>query len=58
MRHFHQTNAPYGDTMAAQNESLRTFAINDRDSQETREWLDALSAVLHAEGPERAHYLL
>jgi pyruvate dehydrogenase E1 component len=30
----------------------------DLDSQETREWMDALSAVIQAEGPERAHYLL
>ncbi|MBX9716436.1 MAG: pyruvate dehydrogenase (acetyl-transferring), homodimeric type, partial [Burkholderiaceae bacterium] len=31
---------------------------NDIDSQETREWLDALSAVIAGEGPERAHFLL
>ncbi len=30
----------------------------DLDNQETREWMDALSAVIQAEGPERAHYLL
>ena len=34
------------------------MAANDEDSQETREWLDALAAVLDREGPERAHYLL
>ena len=28
------------------------------DAQETKEWLDALSAVIDREGPERAHYLL
>ncbi|MCU0896399.1 MAG: pyruvate dehydrogenase (acetyl-transferring), homodimeric type [Burkholderiales bacterium] len=33
-------------------------AANDPDSLETREWLDALEAVLEREGPERAHYLL
>ncbi len=33
-------------------------AANDPDSQETREWVDALEAVLEREGPERAHYLL
>ena len=33
-------------------------AANDADSQETKEWLDALESVLAAEGPERAHYLL
>jgi len=30
----------------------------DTDPVETKEWLDALSAVLEAEGPERATYLL
>ena len=30
----------------------------DIDPQETQEWLDALDAVLEAEGTERAHYLL
>ncbi len=30
----------------------------DIDPQETREWLDALDAVLEHEGIERAHYLL
>jgi pyruvate dehydrogenase E1 component len=30
----------------------------DADAQETREWLDALSAVIEAEGPQRAHVLL
>ena len=30
----------------------------DKDQQETREWLDALSAVIEREGPERAHFLL
>ncbi|HXD08390.1 MAG TPA: pyruvate dehydrogenase (acetyl-transferring), homodimeric type, partial [Burkholderiaceae bacterium] len=30
----------------------------DTDSQETREWLDALQAVIGSEGTERAHYLL
>jgi pyruvate dehydrogenase E1 component len=31
---------------------------NDLDPAETREWLDALQAVLGSDGPERAHYLL
>jgi len=44
--------------MSALPNDLKTFAINDADSQETREWLDALSAVIAAEGPERAHFLL
>ncbi|HVT35050.1 MAG TPA: pyruvate dehydrogenase (acetyl-transferring), homodimeric type [Nevskiaceae bacterium] len=30
----------------------------DLDPQETREWLDALDAVLQRVGPERAHFLL
>ena len=30
----------------------------DIDSQETREWLDALSAVVATEGRERGHFLL
>jgi pyruvate dehydrogenase E1 component len=33
-------------------------AAQDADAQETREWLDALAAVIEREGPERAHYLL
>jgi len=44
--------------MSAQPSDSHTFAINDSDSQETREWLDALKAVIENEGPERAHYLL
>jgi pyruvate dehydrogenase E1 component len=32
--------------------------MQDHDPQETREWLDALDAVLEVEGPARAHYLL
>ena len=30
----------------------------DIDHQETREWIDALTAVIEKEGPERAHFLL
>jgi pyruvate dehydrogenase E1 component len=33
-------------------------APSDADPQETREWLDALQAVIAEEGPERAHFLL
>src|SRR5689334_5956851 len=33
-------------------------AVQDPDPQETREWLEALEAVLEREGPERAQYLL
>ncbi|MEZ5589602.1 MAG: pyruvate dehydrogenase (acetyl-transferring), homodimeric type [Gammaproteobacteria bacterium] len=32
--------------------------FNDIDPQETREWLDALDAVLEREGAERTHFLL
>jgi len=32
--------------------------LPDVDPQETQEWLEALEAVIDAEGPERAHYLL
>jgi pyruvate dehydrogenase E1 component len=31
---------------------------DDIDSMETREWLDALEAVIEAEGIERAHYII
>ena len=37
--------------MSALPNDLRTFALNDSDSQETREWMDALSAVIHAPRP-------
>ena len=30
----------------------------DTDQQETREWMDALSAVIDKEGAERAHFLI
>ncbi|HEY1092850.1 MAG TPA: pyruvate dehydrogenase (acetyl-transferring), homodimeric type, partial [Burkholderiaceae bacterium] len=33
-------------------------AAADADALETREWLDALSAVIGEEGGERAHFLL
>src|SRR5262245_55015380 len=33
-------------------------AANDPDAFETKEWLDALEAVIEREGPERAHFLL
>jgi len=32
--------------------------VQDVDTQETREWMDALSAVIDKEGGERAHFLL
>src|SRR5699024_10473339 len=36
----------------------RAPMLEDIDPQESREWLDALDAVIEREGPERAHYLL
>ncbi|MBV8603688.1 MAG: pyruvate dehydrogenase (acetyl-transferring), homodimeric type, partial [Pelomonas sp.] len=44
--------------MSAQPTSFLGASANDTDAQETREWLDALSAVLGEEGKERAHFLL
>jgi len=44
--------------MSALPESRPVASAADQDPQETREWLDALSAVIGAEGGERAHYLL
>jgi pyruvate dehydrogenase E1 component len=44
--------------MSALPESFLGAAANDPDSQETREWLEALDAVIAKEGPERAHFLL
>ncbi|MCX7257251.1 MAG: pyruvate dehydrogenase (acetyl-transferring), homodimeric type, partial [Polaromonas sp.] len=35
-----------------------TGAALDKDTQETREWMDALSAVIDTEGAERAHFLI
>src|SRR5579859_4141813 len=32
--------------------------LQDIDPLETREWVDALEAVLEIEGPERAHFIL
>ena len=44
--------------MSAQLDVLLAQAANDPDVVETREWLDALEAVIEREGPDRAHYLL
>ncbi len=44
--------------MSAMPDSFSGAAANDADAQETREWLDALSAVIETEGRERAHFLL
>ncbi len=44
--------------MSSQSAPLSGANASDPDTQETREWLDALSAVIEAEGPQRAHDLL
>ncbi|MBA5686546.1 pyruvate dehydrogenase (acetyl-transferring), homodimeric type [Rugamonas apoptosis] len=44
--------------MSAQLDQVTALAAIDPDSQETKEWLDALEAVLEQEGPDRAHYLM
>jgi pyruvate dehydrogenase E1 component len=44
--------------MSAMPQPFIGAAANDTDAQETREWLDALSAVIGTEGGERAHFLL
>src|SRR5690242_19808164 len=44
--------------MSAMPEPFVATAANDADALETREWLDALQAVIGNEGGERAHYLL
>ncbi len=38
--------------------SAPQLASSDADPQETREWLEALQAVIAQEGPGRAHFLL
>jgi len=40
------------------NESINARVGEDLDVQETREWMEALAAVIEKEGPERAHFLL
>jgi pyruvate dehydrogenase E1 component len=44
--------------MSAQLDLLTAQAANDPDTLETKEWLEALEAVIENEGPERAHYLM
>jgi len=44
--------------MSAQPDQVTALTANDPDTQETKEWLEALEAVLENEGPERAHYLM
>ena len=44
--------------MSAQLDHIMAQAVTDPDVTETKEWLDALEAVIENEGPERAHYLM
>ena len=44
--------------MSAIPNSVPGAAANDADAQETREWTDALSAVIAVEGRERGHFLI
>ncbi|QGZ39396.1 pyruvate dehydrogenase E1 component [Pseudoduganella flava] len=44
--------------MSANIDQVTAQTANDPDAQETKEWLEALEAVLENEGPERAHYLM
>ena len=44
--------------MAALPDQMPSPRPDDSDPGETREWLDALTAVIEREGPERAHQLL
>ena len=40
------------------NSKVETELSEDIDSEETSEWLDALEAVIDAEGVDRAHFLI
>ncbi len=44
--------------MAAQPDQMPMARADDVDPAETREWVDALTAVIEREGPERAYQLL
>ena len=44
--------------MSAQPDHLFGSAANDADAQETREWVEALAAVIATEGRERGHFLI
>jgi pyruvate dehydrogenase E1 component len=44
--------------MSAVPQDLPGLAAKDPDSQETREWLDALGALIETEGRERGHFIL
>ncbi|WP_423455574.1 pyruvate dehydrogenase (acetyl-transferring), homodimeric type [Ottowia sp. VDI28] len=44
--------------MSAESNAPGNVSPADADQQETREWTDALSAVIETQGPERAHFLI
>ncbi|MBT9487988.1 MAG: pyruvate dehydrogenase (acetyl-transferring), homodimeric type, partial [Rubrivivax sp.] len=44
--------------MSAVPQDLPGLAARDPDAQETREWLDALAALIQTEGRERGHFIL
>ncbi len=44
--------------MSAQLDQLTAQTANDPDTLETKEWLEALEAVIDNEGSDRAHYLV
>src|SRR5215217_3638989 len=44
--------------MSAQLDQVTAQTANDPDALETKEWLEALEAVLQNEGPDRAQYLM
>jgi len=44
--------------MSAQLDQLTAQSANDPDALETKEWLEALEAVIENEGTDRAHYLM
>jgi pyruvate dehydrogenase E1 component len=43
---------------AMNDQQLKDILDQDLDPVETREWIESLGAVIGADGPERAHYLL
>jgi pyruvate dehydrogenase E1 component len=55
---IHIMNAPIAPHHLQPVELTRSSAIHDADPQETAEWRDALSALIEAQGPERARFLL
>ena len=54
----HSKNNDSGDNHVSPSRAFRRRGRERRRRQETREWLDALSAVIASEGGERAHFLL